>query len=55
MVRMSSLYHESHGDALGYTFSGQWAGDQMTGTVDMGEYRTATWTARRSVRRHEQY
>ena len=49
-VRMISLYHESHGDALGYTFSGECAGDQMSGTVDLGEYLNATWTARRTVR-----
>jgi L-seryl-tRNA(Ser) seleniumtransferase len=48
-VRLSSLYDESHGDALSFTFSGKWAADQMSGTIDMGEYLTATWTARRST------
>jgi hypothetical protein len=53
-VRMVSLYPESHGDALSYRFAGTCAGDQMSGTVDMGEYLNATWTAHRTVRRQEQ-
>ena len=50
-VRMRSTYSEDHGDALGFTFSGTVAGDEMTGSLDMGEYLTARWTAKRRVRR----
>ncbi|PYQ23767.1 MAG: hypothetical protein DMF79_03130, partial [Acidobacteria bacterium] len=50
-VRMRSTYSEDHGDALGFTFSGKVAGDEMTGSLDMGEYLTARWTAKRRVRR----
>jgi L-seryl-tRNA(Ser) seleniumtransferase len=50
-VRMRSTYSEDHGDALGFAFSGKVAGDEMTGSLDMGEYLTARWTAKRRVRR----
>ena len=46
-VRIRSEYPESHGDALGFTFSGQLTGDEMGGELDMGEYLKATWTAKR--------
>lgn len=46
-VEMHSFYGEEHGDQLSFTFSGKVTGDAMSGTLDMGEYRTATWTARR--------
>jgi L-seryl-tRNA(Ser) seleniumtransferase len=46
-VRLRSSYTEQHGDALSFTFSGKATADQMSGTLDMGEYLTATWTARR--------
>ena len=46
-VQISSSYAERHGDALSFRFTGTVAGDAMSGTLDMGEYLTATWTARR--------
>ncbi len=57
-VTLSSVVTERHGDALTYRFSGTLASrlssgqavDTLSGTLDMGEYLTATWTARRSGR-----
>jgi L-seryl-tRNA(Ser) seleniumtransferase len=46
-VQISSSYTERHGDALSFRFTGTVEGDAMTGTLDMGEYLAATWTARR--------
>jgi uncharacterized pyridoxal phosphate-dependent enzyme len=46
-VQISSSYTERHGDALSFRFSGAVAGDEMSGTLDMGEYLTARWSARR--------
>jgi seryl-tRNA(Sec) selenium transferase len=46
-VRLTSSYTERHGDALMFTFSGKAAGDEMSGSLDMGEYLSAKWTARR--------
>jgi L-seryl-tRNA(Ser) seleniumtransferase len=46
-IQISSSYTERHGDALSFRFTGTVAGDSMSGTLDMGEYLTATWTARR--------
>jgi L-seryl-tRNA(Ser) seleniumtransferase len=46
-VQISSSYTERHGDALSFRFSGTAEGDTMAGTLDMGEYLTAKWTARR--------
>lgn len=46
-VRMASSYTEVHGDNLSFEFSGKLAGDSMSGALDMGEYLTAKWTARR--------
>jgi L-seryl-tRNA(Ser) seleniumtransferase len=48
-VRVASNYPESHGDALTYTFSGQATADEMSGSLEMGEYRAARWTAKRRV------
>ncbi len=52
-VRIRSAYGEQHGDSVNLTFSGKVTGDLMSGTVDMGEYLGATWTATRraAVRR----
>jgi L-seryl-tRNA(Ser) seleniumtransferase len=50
-VKLHSNYGESHGDALNYNFSGKVTGDQMAGTLAMGEYLGARWTARRRVPR----
>ena len=46
-VQISSSYTERHGDALSFRFSGTVDGDAMSGTLDMGEYLTAKWTARK--------
>jgi L-seryl-tRNA(Ser) seleniumtransferase len=46
-VQISSSYTERHGDALSFRFTGSIEGDAMSGTLDMGEYLTAKWTARR--------
>jgi L-seryl-tRNA(Ser) seleniumtransferase len=51
-VRIRSVYGEQHGDAVNLTFSGKVAADEMSGTLEMGEYLGATWTAaRRAARR----
>ncbi|WP_199536695.1 aminotransferase class V-fold PLP-dependent enzyme [Spongiactinospora gelatinilytica] len=47
-VRLRSVYPESHGDALDFTFTGTVAGGSMRGDLDMGEYLKATWTATRA-------
>ncbi len=47
-VRLSSTVTERHGDSLSYEFSGKRTGsDELGGTLDMGEYLKARWTARR--------
>jgi L-seryl-tRNA(Ser) seleniumtransferase len=46
-VQLASAYTERHGDALSFRFTGIVAGETMTGTLDMGEYLTAKWTAKR--------
>ena len=43
-VRIRSAYGEQHGDSVNLTFSGKVTGDEMSGTLDMGEYLGATWT-----------
>ncbi len=48
-VELSSAYTEQHGDSLMFRFSGKVSGDSMSGTLDMGEYLKAKWTARRHV------
>lgn len=48
-VSLTSNVTERHGDALRYRFTGKVAGDTMSGTLDMGEYLTATWVGRRHV------
>ena len=52
VVRIRSTYGEQHGDALSFSFSGNVAsgsGDEIAGTLDMGEYLGARWTAKRRV------
>jgi uncharacterized pyridoxal phosphate-dependent enzyme len=44
-VQISSSYTERHGDALSFRFTGSAAGESMSGTLDMGEYLTAKWSA----------
>lgn len=46
-VQVRSTYAEEHGDALLYSFDGKVSGDEMSGRLDMGEYLSATWTAKR--------
>jgi uncharacterized pyridoxal phosphate-dependent enzyme len=46
-VQISSSYTERHGDALSFRFIGTTAADGMSGTLDMGEYLMAKWSARR--------
>jgi len=46
-VSFASIVTERHGDALTYRFKGKMAGDAMSGSLDLGEYRGAMWTARR--------
>jgi L-seryl-tRNA(Ser) seleniumtransferase len=49
-LRLRSGINEDHGDAINCTFNGKLAGDAISGTLDMGEYRSATWTATRRAR-----
>ena len=46
-ISLASNVTERHGDALSYRFTGKVAGESISGSLDLGEYRTATWTARR--------
>ena len=46
-VQINSLVTERHGDALSFRFNGTVTTDAMSGTLDMGEYLTAKWTAKR--------
>lgn len=46
-VRLTSAYTEEHGDNLSYTFTGTLTGDTLAGSLDLGEYRMAKWTAKR--------
>jgi L-seryl-tRNA(Ser) seleniumtransferase len=46
-VRLASSVGEVHGAALSYRFTGKLSGDTMSGNLDMGEYLSAKWTAKR--------
>jgi L-seryl-tRNA(Ser) seleniumtransferase len=46
-VSLASVVSERHGDAITYRFKGTVTGDSVAGTLDMGEYLGATWTAKR--------
>jgi L-seryl-tRNA(Ser) seleniumtransferase len=46
-VRLRSFIGEESGDALSFTFAGTVSGDVLSGTLDMGEYLNAAWTAKR--------
>ena len=48
-VTLASSVTERHGDALTYRFAGTVNGDTMSGSLNLGEYLTAKWTARRHV------
>ncbi|HYK87747.1 MAG TPA: hypothetical protein VE398_03200 [Acidobacteriota bacterium] len=47
VVQMVSTYTERHGDSLMFNFSGRVSGTEMSGTLNMGEYLGAKWTAKR--------
>jgi seryl-tRNA(Sec) selenium transferase len=49
-VKLRSAYGEEHGDALTFTFTGTVTGDEIAGTLDMGEYLQASWTGTRHAR-----
>ena len=51
VVRIFSAYSERHGDSLMFNFTGTVAGDEITGTLDMGEYLMAKWAAKRHMYR----
>ena len=46
-VRLRSNYGGQSGDSLSFTFTGKASRDEMSGDLDMGEYLTARWSARR--------
>ena len=46
-ISLASIVTERHGDALNYRFTGKLSGETMSGSLDLGEYLSATWTARR--------
>ncbi|MBL8212932.1 MAG: hypothetical protein JNK87_19610, partial [Bryobacterales bacterium] len=46
-VKLTSSIGEQHGAALTYRFTGKLNADSLTGTLNMGEYREATFTAKR--------
>ena len=50
-VRFASSYTEENGDNLAYEFGGTVQGDTLAGTLDLGEYLTATWNAKRHTYR----
>ena len=48
-VTLTSHVTERTGDALNYRFTGELSGDTLSGALDLGEYRSATWTAKRAA------
>jgi L-seryl-tRNA(Ser) seleniumtransferase len=46
-VQLASSYTERHGDSLSFRFTGTVTGAEMAGTLDMGEYLAAKWSAKR--------
>lgn len=46
-VQLSSSYTERHGDSLSFRFTGKVTGEEMSGTLDMGEYLMARWSAKK--------
>jgi L-seryl-tRNA(Ser) seleniumtransferase len=50
-VKIRSSYTEENGDSLQYSFSGKVAGEEMEGSLELGEYLGARWTAKRRVPR----
>jgi L-seryl-tRNA(Ser) seleniumtransferase len=49
-VRLRSAQGEERGDAINYTFTGDAAGEEIKGTLDMGEYLGARFTAKKRAR-----
>jgi L-seryl-tRNA(Ser) seleniumtransferase len=48
-VRISSGLSGRQGDSLGYSFVGTIDGNAMSGSLNLGEYLTATWSAKRHI------
>lgn len=48
-VSLTSVVTERAGYALTYRFSGTLTGDVLSGALNLGEYRSARWTARRQA------
>jgi D-glucosaminate-6-phosphate ammonia-lyase len=46
-IRIASSVGENHGASLSYRFTGRLEGDTMSGDLDLGEYLSAKWTAKR--------
>lgn len=46
-VQFASYVGENHGEALSYRFTGTVSGETMSGALDMGEYLSASWTAKK--------
>ena len=46
-VQLNSSYSERNGDSLSFRFTGDATAETMAGTLDMGEYLQAKWTAKR--------
>jgi len=49
-VRIASSVSERHGDSLQYEFTGTLTGEELSGTLSMGEYLGARFTAKRHPR-----
>jgi L-seryl-tRNA(Ser) seleniumtransferase len=47
-VQLSSSLSGQRGDSVSYRFTGTLAENSISGTIDMGEYLNAQWTATRS-------
>lgn len=52
-VKVRGTCAEDHGDSLSCSFDGKVSGDEMSGTLDLGEYLSAVWTAKRHHYRDE--
>lgn len=46
-IQLASNYTERHGDSLVFNFAGKAAEKELSGTLDMGEYLSARWSAKR--------
>jgi L-seryl-tRNA(Ser) seleniumtransferase len=46
-VALASSITERQGDSINYRFTGTVSGETMSGSLSLGEYLDATWTARR--------